>query len=112
MLLSDNFIPLDVNATRAYTKENRAKRAKKPGGFMSESTFEVVRRVLVDGLSADEAAVSLETNLSEDLGADSLDAAEMIMSLEDEFDIEIEPAQAEGFKTVNDIVSYIDSVKA
>lgn len=76
------------------------------------STFETVRRVLVDGLSADESAVSLETSLSEDLGADSLDAAELIMSLEDEFDIEIAPAQAEGFKTVNDIVTYIDSVKA
>ncbi|HBT96007.1 MAG TPA: acyl carrier protein [Coriobacteriia bacterium] len=79
---------------------------------MSESTFEVVRRVLVDGLSADENAVSLETSLADDLGADSLDAAELIMSLEDEFSIEIAPAQAEGFKTVQDIVSYIDSVKA
>ncbi len=82
------------------------------GGFMSEATFEVVRRVLVDGLSADESTVSLETSLADDLGADSLDAAELIMSLEDEFSIEIAPAQAEGFKTVQDIVSYIDSVKA
>jgi acyl carrier protein len=79
---------------------------------MSNSTFEVVRRVLVDGLSADESTVTLETSLSDDLGADSLDAAELIMSLEDEFDIEIAPAEAEGFKTVNDIVTYIDSVKA
>jgi acyl carrier protein len=79
---------------------------------MSNSTFEVVRRVLVDGLSADESTVTLETSLSDDLGADSLDAAELIMSLEDEFDIEIAPAEAEGFKTVNDIVAYIDSVKA
>ena len=79
---------------------------------MSESTFEVVCRVLVDGLSVDESAITLEASLADDLGADSLDAVELIMSLEEEFDIEVEPAQAEGLATVGDLVKLIDSIKS
>ena len=79
---------------------------------MTDSTFEIVRRVLIDGLSVDEDAVTPEALLNEDLGADSLDAVELIMSLEDEFGIEVEPAQAEGIKTVNDLIVLIDSLKA
>jgi len=76
---------------------------------MSATTFETVKRVLVENLSADADAVTLESKLNEDLGADSLDAVELIMSLEDEFDIEIAPDQSEGVKTVGDLVSLIDS---
>jgi len=79
---------------------------------MSESTFDVVRRVLVDGLSVDESAVTPEASLADDLGADSLDAVELIMSLEEEFDIEVEPAQAENLKTVGDLVELIDTLKS
>ena len=79
---------------------------------MAETTFETVRRVLVDGLSVDEDAVTSDASLNDDLGADSLDAVELIMSLEEEFDIEIEPALAEGIKTVNDLVVLVDSLKA
>ncbi|MDR2492864.1 MAG: acyl carrier protein [Coriobacteriales bacterium] len=75
-------------------------------------TFETVRKVLVDKLSADEGEVTLEASLNEDLGADSLDAVELIMSLEEELDIEIEPSQAENIKTVGDLVSLIDSLIA
>ena len=76
---------------------------------MSATTFETVKRVLVENLSADADAVTLESKLNEDLGADSLDAVELIMSLEDEFDIEITPDQSEGVKTVGDLVTLIDS---
>ena len=79
---------------------------------MSESTFEIVSRVLIDGLSVDESVITLEASLSDDLGADSLDAVELIMSLEEEFDIEVEPAQAEGLVTVGDLVDLIDSLKS
>lgn len=79
---------------------------------MAESTFETVRKVLVDGLSVDADSVALESKLNEDLGADSLDAVELIMSLEEEFGLEIEPAKAEGLETVGDLVSLIDSLKA
>ena len=79
---------------------------------MSESTFEVVRRVLVDGLSVDEKDVVPEASLSDDLGADSLDSVELVMSLEEEFGIEVEPSKTENLKTVNDLVELIDSLKA
>ena len=79
---------------------------------MSETTFEVVRRVLVDGLSVDESDVTEGASLSDDLGADSLDSVELVMSLEEEFDIEIEPSQAAELTTVGDIVSFVDSLKA
>jgi acyl carrier protein len=78
---------------------------------MSEGTFEVVKKALVENLSVEEDAVTLAADITEDLGADSLDAVELIMTLEEEFNIEIEPAQAEGLKTVEDIVSLIDSLR-
>jgi acyl carrier protein len=79
---------------------------------MADSTFETVRKVLVDGLSVDADVVALESKLNEDLGADSLDAVELIMSLEEEFGLEIEPAKAEGLETVGDLVKLIDSLRA
>ena len=79
---------------------------------MSETTFEIVRRVLVDGLNVDESAVTPEASLNNDLGADSLDAVELIMSLEEELDLEIESARAEGLATVQDLVDLIDSLKS
>jgi len=78
---------------------------------MSESTFEVVRRVLVNGLSVDESAVTPEASLSDDLGADSLDAVELIMSLEEELGIKIEPSKAESLATVNDLINLVDSIQ-
>ncbi|MDR2715016.1 MAG: acyl carrier protein [Coriobacteriales bacterium] len=62
-------------------------------------------------MSLDEASVTPEADINEDLGADSLDAVELIMSLEEEFGIEVEPAQAENLKTVQDLVTLIDSLK-
>ncbi|MCL1847300.1 MAG: acyl carrier protein [Coriobacteriia bacterium] len=79
---------------------------------MSDSTFTVVRHVLAEGLSVDESVVTPDARLNEDLGADSLDAVEIIMSLEEEFDIEIEPAQAEGMRTVQALVDLVDSLKS
>jgi acyl carrier protein len=79
---------------------------------MSESTFEVVRRVLVSQLSLDEGEVTLEAAINDDLGADSLDAVELIMSLEEEFDLTIEASAAEDLKTVGDVVALVDSLKA
>jgi acyl carrier protein len=79
---------------------------------MSESTFEIVRRTLVGQLNVDEGEVTLEATINEDLGADSLDAVELIMSLEEEFDLTIEASAAEDLKTVGDVVALIDSLKA
>lgn len=79
---------------------------------MAATTFEAVQKVLVEQLSLDEADITLEASISDDLGADSLDAVELIMTLEEEFDITIETAQAESLKTVGNLVDLVNSLKA
>ena len=65
--------------------------------------------VLADKLSKDEAEIMPESIIREDLGADSLDMVEIIMGLEDEFDIEIPDEDAADIKTVAEVVAYIES---
>ncbi len=69
--------------------------------------FERIRSILVEQLGIDEEEIALESNLFDDLSADSLDLAEMMMALEEEFDIEISDEDAEKIKTVGDVVKYI-----
>lgn len=72
-------------------------------------TFEKVKKIVIEQLGVDDAdSVSLETSLMKDLEADSLDAVEIIMALEDEFGISVPDEDAEGFKNIGDIVKYID----
>lgn len=71
--------------------------------------FEKVKSILVDQLDVDEDAVTLDSSISDDLGADSLDVVDMVMSLEEEFDTEIPDEEIEAMKTVGDIVKYIES---
>ncbi len=73
--------------------------------------FEKVRGILVDQLDVDEDAVTLESVITDDLGADSLDVVDMVMSLEEEFDLEIPDEEIETMKTVGDIVKYIETKK-
>ena len=70
--------------------------------------FEKVREILVDQLDVEEDAVTIEANISNDLGADSLDIVDLVMSLEEEFDCEIPDEEIENIKTVGDIVKYIE----
>lgn len=70
--------------------------------------FEKVREILVDQLDVDEDAVTMEANIQNDLGADSLDIVDLVMSLEEEFDCEIPDEEIENIKTVGDIVKYIE----
>ena len=73
-------------------------------------TFEKVKEIVVEQLGVDDAdSVTLETSLMKDLEADSLDAVEIIMALEDEFAISVPDEDAEGFKNIGDIVKYIDA---
>lgn len=74
-------------------------------------TFEKVKEIIVDTLSCDEAKVELGASLTEDLGADSLDAVELNMSLEEAFEISIPDEELANFKTVQDIVTYIENNK-
>ena len=73
--------------------------------------FEKVREILCDQLDLEPEDITLDTNIIEDLGADSLDLVDFVMSLEDEFDKEIPDEDVESIKTVGDIVSYIESHK-
>ena len=68
--------------------------------------FEKIRDIIVEQLGVDEADVKPESSFTDDLGADSLDLVELIMALEEEFDIEIPDEDAEGIKTVADAIKY------
>lgn len=72
-----------------------------------EQIFEKVKGIIVDQLGVDEDEVTLEASFLNDLGADSLDLVELIMAIEEEFDIEIPDEEAERIQTVNDAVEYI-----
>lgn len=73
----------------------------------SEEVFERVKEIIVEQLQVADTSVTLEASFIDDLGADSLDLVELIMALEEEFDIEIPDADAEKVTTVNDVVEYI-----
>ncbi|MDQ0860157.1 acyl carrier protein [Bacillus sp. V2I10] len=68
-----------------------------------------VTKIIVDRLGVDEAEVKMEASFKDDLGADSLDVVELVMELEDEFDMEISDEDAETITTVGDAVNYIQS---
>jgi acyl carrier protein len=72
-------------------------------------TFERVKKIIVERLGVDESKVTPEATFKDDLGADSLDIVELIMELEDEFDMEISDEEAEKISTVGDVVTYIES---
>lgn len=71
--------------------------------------FEKVREIICDQLDVEKEEVSMESNIIDDFGADSLDVVDLIMSLEDEFDKEIPDEDIEKIKTVADVVSYIEN---
>ncbi len=73
----------------------------------SEDVFDKVKEIIVEQLGVAENAVTQEASFIDDLGADSLDIVELIMALEEEFDIEIPDADAEKVVTVGDVVDYI-----
>jgi acyl carrier protein len=68
-----------------------------------------VKKIIADKLSVDLEELVPEASFVDDLGADSLDLVELIMSMEEEFDIEISDAEAEKLATVKDVFEYIDS---
>ncbi len=73
--------------------------------------FETVRSILCAQLEVDEDAVVMESDIADDLGADSLDVVDLLMSLEDEFSVEIPDEEIENIKTVGDLVNYIEANK-
>lgn len=71
-------------------------------------TFDKVKDIVSEQLEVEKEEITMETSMMKDLDADSLDAVEVVMELEDEFDIEIPDEDAESFSTIGDIVKYID----
>ncbi|WP_273128418.1 acyl carrier protein [Bacillus weihaiensis] len=72
-----------------------------------EQIFEKGVSIIVDKLNVKKESISQDSKFKDDLGADSLDVVELIMELEDEFEIEIADEDAESFVTVRDVVTYI-----
>jgi acyl carrier protein len=73
--------------------------------------FEKVQEKVAEQLGVDADEVTLESSFIDDLGADSLDIVELLMALEEEFDIEIPDEEAEKLSTVSDVVDYIKNNK-
>lgn len=70
--------------------------------------FEKLRDIVVDQLDVDADKVTMNASIADDLGADSLDIVDLVMSLEEEFDMEIPDEAVENIKTIGDIVKYIE----
>ncbi len=73
-------------------------------------TFERVKEILVEQLDVDEASITLETSILNDLEADSLDLVEVIMAIEEEFDIEIPDEEVEKISTVGEAINFINEL--
>ena len=79
---------------------------------MSEAEiFEKLKTIIVDQLGVEEDAVKEKATFVEDLSADSLDIVELVMAIEDEFDLEIPDQAAENIVTVQDVINYIKENK-
>lgn len=74
------------------------------------AVFDKVKDILCEQLDVEEDAVTMEANIIDDLGADSLDVVDLVMSLEDEFNAEIPDEEVETMKTVGDIVKYLENI--
>ena len=81
----------------------------KGGERKMADNFERIKKIVVDRLDVEESKVTLEASFKDDLEADSLDVVELVMELEDEFDMEISDEDAEKIATVGDAVDYISS---
>ena len=71
--------------------------------------FEKIKEILAVQLDANAEEMTMETRIDEDLGADSLDVVELLMSIEDEFEVEIPDEEIENLKTIGDVVEYIQN---
>ncbi len=72
--------------------------------------LEKIQKILSQELNIDKESITLQTNFRDDLGADSLDLFEMVMSLEDEYDIQFETEQLENVKTVQDFIDVLEKM--
>lgn len=73
--------------------------------------LEKVKAILADQFDAEEDSITAETTIQDDLGADSLDVVDLLMTIEDEFEVEVPDTEIENLKTVGDLVKYIEENK-
>ncbi len=73
--------------------------------------FERIKELLNDQLDISTDVMTMDSNIATDLGADSLDVVELLIAIEDEFDVEIPDEEIENIKTVGDLVKYIETNK-
>ncbi len=73
--------------------------------------FERIKEILADQLDADLDKMTMESDIANDLGADSLDVVEMLVTIEDEFNITVEDEEIENIKTIGDLVKFIEANK-
>ena len=72
-------------------------------------TFERIRELLAEQLDIDEDKITMDSDILEDFEADSLDVVDMVLTLEDEFGVEVPDEQIENFHTVGDVVRYVEA---
>ncbi len=70
--------------------------------------FDKIKEIIMEQLQVEESEITMDTNLMKDLSADSLDAVEIIMAIEDEYGIEIPDEEAENIQTVSDLVKFVE----
>ena len=70
--------------------------------------FEKIKKILADQFDVEEDTITLDTSIQDDLGADSLDVVDLIMSLEDEFEFEVPDHELENIKTVGNLVKFVE----
>lgn len=72
-------------------------------------TFEIIKSIIAEHLDIEEAKITEDSSLSEDLGADSFDVVELIMAIEEQFEIEVSDEEAQSITTVKQAVEFVDS---
>ena len=75
------------------------------------TTFDKIKDMIVDQLDVEADEVTMDANIQEDMGADSLDIVDLIMAVEDEFEVKIDDDASENINTVGDILKFIDANK-
>ena len=95
------------NINEIWIKSYENLRGGELGIMSSEEVLEKVKAIIVEQLGVVDTSVTMEASFIDDLGADSLDIVELVMALEEEFDIEIPDSDAEKVVTVGDVVDYI-----
>ena len=88
-------------------KGKRAAAMKNVGGYFT-MVFEKVKAILSEQFDVEEDSITMESSITDDLGADSLDVVDLLMSIEDEFEVEVPDSEVENIKTVGDLVKYIE----